>query len=256
MAFFPISIASPPSWHRCEPSWHWAPPPLRDFDLWFVASGRGELRLGEQTFELRSGVCFVVRPGARPLGTHDPNQPLLVFYCHFSPLATSIEENFWPDGLMVRDTAFFMACAHRAEKLWRRGDPNARDLARLCVEDLLHLLADEARQPALSPLDLEFESLADRIRREPGQKWPLNAMAATVHLSRAQFVRRFRVQFGCSPAQFVIETRLERARQLLLETHLTLEQIAGALGYANAPFFARQFRQFCGQTPGQWRRKR
>jgi AraC-like DNA-binding protein len=251
--FESIRINSMPRWHHCEAAWHWAPQPLPDYDVWFVAGGRGELRLEEGSFELRAGVCFVVRPGARPLGTHDPRHRLVVFSCHFEPLGNA-GELAWPDPMQVRDTAFFMASASRAEKLWRRGDELARLQSRLCVENMLRQLWDEARETPPSPLDTAFEALAEHIRREPGEKWALDGMADTVHLSRAQFVRRFRLQFGQSPARFVIETRLERARQLLRETNLTLDQIAHALGYTNAQFFARQFRQFCGQTPGQWRR--
>lgn len=252
----PIRLHTQPRWYQCEPQWHWAPPALVDFDLWFVAAGRGELRLEGQRFELRSGVCFVLRPGARPLATHDAQNPLVVFACHFWPEQENRDEIVWPDGLAVRDMAFFLACANRTAKLWRRGDEFGQLHARLGVESLLNLLWDEAWQSAPSVLDLAFEELVEEIRREPGRKWTLDLMAKRLHLSRAQVVRRFHGALGVSPIQFVIETRLERARELLRETNLTLEQIAMALGYSNAPFFARQFKQFCGQTPGEWRRGR
>lgn len=254
LPFDSIQINSAPQWFHCEAAWHWAPQALTDFDLWFVASGRGELYLDGQNFDLRTGVCFVVRPGARPLGTHDINNRLVVFSCHFSLQNAGAPELSWPNPMLVRDTAFFVASASRAEKLWRRGDESGVFQARLCIENLLWQLWDEARQVAPSPLERELEILVERIRQNPAHKWGVEAMAGAVHLSRAHFVRRFRSQFGQSPARFVIEIRLERARQLLRETSLTLEQIAGALGYASAQFFARQFRQNCGQTPGQWRR--
>lgn len=253
MSFNSISINAPPSWFHCEPAWHWAPQPLTDFDLWFVASGRGHLRLEGHDHELRSGACFVLSPGARPLGGHDPRHPLVVFACHFSVQNARTNE-IWPHARVVRDTSFFIASAQRAEKLWRRGDESGREMARFCIENLLRQLQDEAHQPWPSPLDESLETLVERIRAQPSQTWRLNEMASAVHLSRAAFVRHFRARFGQAPAHFVIEVRLERARQLLLETGLDLEGIARALGYANVGFFARQFKQRCGQTPGQWRR--
>lgn len=243
-----------PRWYYCEPAWNWAPLPIPDYTFWFVEGGHGELNLGTRKYALQGGMCFLMQPGARPLGSHDPKNCLVVFSFHFTPRNESPALDC-PPMLHIRDTAFLVAAAHRAEKLWRRGDEFAQHQTRLCLESLLFQFWDESRQPPQSPLDTAFEQLAERIRREPGKEWTLNGMADDVHLSRAQFVRRFRAQFGQSPARFVIGTRLERAKYLLLETNLTLTQIADALGYTNAQFLARQFKQHYRQTPGEWRRE-
>lgn len=254
--FHAIGINSPPQWFYCEPSWHWSPAPLRDHDLWFVASGRGEIQLAERKIELMPNLCFVFRPNDAPRATHDPDNPLVVFAAHFAPLDKMGETDApleFPFLMRVNDVAFFVASAHRAETLWRRGDELAQLQSRLLIENLLRQLWDETQLPPKIG-DAPILDLCAAIRREPAKTWNLDEMAARVHLSRAQFVRRFRSATGAAPAQFVIQIRLERARHLLLETDLTLEQIAEALGYCSAAFFARQFRQFNGIAPGQLRK--
>jgi AraC-like DNA-binding protein len=49
------------------------------------------------------------------------------------------------------------------------------------------------------------------------------------------------------------EIRFEIARQLLQDTHVSLAQIAAALGYSEASAFTRAFRRWSGQTPTTWR---
>ena len=253
LPFERLSVNGVPMWYLCESAWRWAPPALPDFDLWFVRNGRGELKLNGRRFALSSGVCFVLRPGCRPLGWHDPQHPLQVFFCHFTLRGLNAAQ-LWPDGALVNDVAFFVASAQRAQILWRRGDDESRELARRVVEGMLLALWDEARQPSLSPQERALDELAEFVRREPAKAWNLDGMAGEVHLSRAQFVRRFRARFGSSPMAFVSQIRLERAQQLLRESDLSLDAVARAVGMGDAPFLSRNFKTVTGTSPGVWRK--
>ena len=57
-----------------------------------------------------------------------------------------------------------------------------------------------------------------------------------------------------SPRHFIVRARLERARQLVQETNMTLGQIAAALGYDDAAFFSRQYKAYAGHAPSSARR--
>jgi transcriptional regulator GlxA family with amidase domain len=78
-------------------------------------------------------------------------------------------------------------------------------------------------------------------------------MAAQAVLSRAQFTRRFVAQHGTSPAQYLIQARVERAHQLLTETAMTVTQVAAALGYTDVAYFSRQYKFRTGTSPSQTR---
>lgn len=256
--FETIRINSAPRVYRCEAAWNWAPPPLADHDLWCVISGHGTLAVRGETHSLAPGCCFVLRPGDRPRGLQDAHDRLTVFFAHFDVLdgAGDIAPPLHiPVLKAARDSAFLVSSAHRIERLWQRGDELARFQSARLLELLIWQIWDETQFPA-APANKAFEALTSAIRGEPGRNWSLDEMAREVHLSRAQFTRRFRVMFGTSPTRFVIEARLERARPLLIETEMTLEQIAHALGYGDVYFFARQFKQFTGQTPGAVRRSK
>lgn len=84
----------------------------------------------------------------------------------------------------------------------------------------------------------------------------LEALATECRLSRSHFARAFKISTGLSPLRWMSAQRIERAKNLLLNTDLSLDQIAGACGFADASHLARSFLQATGLPPGAWRRLR
>jgi transcriptional regulator of acetoin/glycerol metabolism len=82
----------------------------------------------------------------------------------------------------------------------------------------------------------------------------LEALAAEARLSVYHFARGFKLSTGVSPLRYVLEERVKRARQLLVQTDLPLSAIASALGFFDQGHFSRQFRRLVGTTPSSFRR--
>lgn len=255
-----LRLTGMPRFYRCEPSWFWEPPqPLLDFDVWIVTAGRGELYLDARRHRLGPQQAFVLRPGERPRGYHDPADRLRVFACHFDLLdpaghrlpARLTGPLLPPAGHTVRDPAMLNGLMQGAVSTWRADDPLAQARARLYVgQILLQLLAESRRHAAgLDPADSAMARLATAIQEEPGRPWTVGAMAAQMHLSRAQFTRRFAAAAGMPPARFVIHARVSRATTLLRETTMTLAAIADDLGYADVFYFSRQYKAERGHPP-------
>lgn len=84
----------------------------------------------------------------------------------------------------------------------------------------------------------------------------LEALAVECRLSRSHFARAFKVSTGVSPFRWLSLQRIERAKVILLNSNLPIEQVAAACGFADASHFARAFQQAVGLAPGAWRRAR
>jgi AraC family transcriptional regulator len=82
---------------------------------------------------------------------------------------------------------------------------------------------------------------------------PLARIAAAVGLSRSQAVRVFQNATGQTPARYLTCIRMEAARRLLAEGHLTVVEIARRAGYADSSQFARAFRRESGIGPLSYR---
>jgi AraC family transcriptional regulator len=69
-----------------------------------------------------------------------------------------------------------------------------------------------------------------------------------------RFDRQFKESFGCTPHQYVIRRRIERAQRLLLMSNDPLSQIAGECGFVNQSHLSNLFHKIVGEPPGRWRR--
>ena len=75
------------------------------------------------------------------------------------------------------------------------------------------------------------------------------------HLSRRQLERRFKDSLGRTIHDEILRCRVDRAKQLLLESDLTLPQVAMASGFASASYFSTAFRRQMEITPGEFRER-
>ncbi|MCG7386044.1 helix-turn-helix domain-containing protein [Paenibacillus sp. ACRRY] len=81
----------------------------------------------------------------------------------------------------------------------------------------------------------------------------ITQMAEELNLSRSQCTKIFKEIYGISPRQYVTEKKLNHAKQLLVSTNKTIEDIADELGYHSVSHFSRQFRRGTGLSPNQFR---
>lgn len=81
----------------------------------------------------------------------------------------------------------------------------------------------------------------------------LEALAKTSAVSKRTFTRRFREETGISPMQWLAEQRMERARELLEASDLTIDRVADEAGFGTSAAMRQQFRQTLGVTPHAYR---
>ena len=91
------------------------------------------------------------------------------------------------------------------------------------------------------------------IHAHAGRTITINDVLREVPFSRRQLERRFRESLGRSILDEITRCRMDRAKQLLTDTELTLPQIALASGFASVSYFAVVFKRQAGITPGAYR---
>ncbi|HEX6388089.1 MAG TPA: helix-turn-helix transcriptional regulator [Solirubrobacteraceae bacterium] len=93
----------------------------------------------------------------------------------------------------------------------------------------------------------------DTMDRAFADALDIEALARSVHLSRAHFIRSFRETFGEPPHRYLQRRRIERAMALLRETERSVTEICFDVGFASLGTFSRTFREIVGETPTQYR---
>ena len=81
----------------------------------------------------------------------------------------------------------------------------------------------------------------------------LEEVAQTAHLSPFYFSRLFKQEKGCNFVDFTTRIRIDKAKIMLKNPELTAVRISTEVGYQDASYFSRVFRQMVGLTPNQYR---
>ena len=84
----------------------------------------------------------------------------------------------------------------------------------------------------------------------------LNMLAHEVGVSAFHFSRLFKQSTGCSPHQYLLRRRLDRAKTMLRQPEMSMAEISASTGFADQSHFTKVFRQFTGVTPSDYRSQR
>jgi AraC family transcriptional regulator len=103
----------------------------------------------------------------------------------------------------------------------------------------------------LTPVKLQ--RMIAYIRAHLTQELFLATLATVVHLSPDHCARLFKQATGQTPHHYVLRCRIERAKQLLTETTLSLSEIGLQVGWTDQSYFTALFRKHVGTTPRAYR---
>ena len=91
------------------------------------------------------------------------------------------------------------------------------------------------------------------IQAHPDEAIPVEKLAAMEGMSLSTYNRKFVETAGASPGEYIVQQRIERAKELLLSTDLSVTDIAFRYGFSSGQYFATVFMRFCRITPREFR---
>lgn len=97
--------------------------------------------------------------------------------------------------------------------------------------------------------------LIGELRQELNAPPTVAEMAARAAMSERTFVRRFREATGAAPGEWLIDARLDRARELLETSALSVERVAVESGFGAATTLRHHFRSRLGLSPVAYRER-
>ncbi|WKV86612.1 AraC family transcriptional regulator [Pseudomonas sp. B24_DOA] len=115
----------------------------------------------------------------------------------------------------------------------------------------LQLRLNPAAQPIREP-NFKLERAADFIRGHCTEVLSLEAICAAAQLSPSYLIRAFKQRYGMTPHAFVVNQRIQFARERLRSGRL-IADVALEAGFADQAHFQRAFKQHLAATPGQYR---
>ncbi|ADV81798.1 helix-turn-helix domain-containing protein [Terriglobus saanensis] len=108
------------------------------------------------------------------------------------------------------------------------------------------------RAPSILPRH-RLQRVLERMRDLRGDL-DLETLATESGYSRSHFLRMFRASTGCTPHRYLLQLRLERAKELMRQKSVSLIDIAALCGFSSHAHLSKMFRQIVGMPPSEYRR--
>jgi AraC-like DNA-binding protein len=102
--------------------------------------------------------------------------------------------------------------------------------------------------------DKRISTIEEKISSNFQKHWKPEELAEIVNLSKSRFEKLFKQELKVSPMQFIKHLRLEKAKELLKITLLTVKEIGFAVGINDQSGFVRDFKKKYGLTPTEYRK--
>ena len=123
--------------------------------------------------------------------------------------------------------------------------------------NLLDEIADTLEERKEEKYNVLVENIKKYIEQNYGHcNLSTNQIASVFNLSPAYLGRIFREHTDKSIGDFILEYRLEKAKELLLKTNWRIDKILHAVGWENKKYFFTVFKKWFGTTPTQYRPKK
>jgi AraC-like DNA-binding protein len=235
---------------------------LEALQILFVTGGRGSLETrsrGRQKI-LPGSVVFLL-PGEWHRYRPDPKSGWTE---HWVELDGWVVRSLIEAGTFTARQCLFHAPATSGiEEHFESLHPLVSGRRAYSIPDLAHLahrlLGCGAEFPnagkSLSRISGIVRRAEEQLGAPPVEKVDLEALARKLGVGYSYFRRIFREQTGLSPWQYLIKSRLARARRILASGEDSLSEIAEAVGFGSAFHFSAAFKKAHRVSPDTWRKQ-
>ncbi|WP_150273783.1 helix-turn-helix transcriptional regulator [Paenibacillus tepidiphilus] len=234
---------------------------LDSYNLHLVYGGTGYVFQEGERISLSRGCGFLFPRGAYQQYGSDPGEPWDVRWVHFGtaislPLLEAVDQSrgyFFTFDPEAGIADLFEELYRLADAYETRSEPR---FSALLYEVLLTLMQNSEPLDGRLPLEVRhsIRQAADIIHNGCERPWNLETMARLAGYSSYHFLRLFRSVMGKTPAVYLNDCRLAKAKLLLVSTELPVAGIALQTGYRQASYFIKVFKESEGLSPGVYRR--
>lgn len=124
--------------------------------------------------------------------------------------------------------------------------------------EIIHFLNDLFLQQKYETLSTVHDEtmlwVMDYLKENMQNDIKVSQIAKDLFLSKVTLLKRFKKEFSLTPGQALINIRVDKAKQLLANSSLSVGQIAEQCGFDNLYYFSNSFKNKVGMSPGEYRK--
>jgi AraC-like DNA-binding protein len=236
-------------------NWH------ENVELLCFTKGSATVTSNELRIEVTAGDIAVINPNClHDIFAHEETH----FYCIIVDrsfcLANHFDTNLITFSPKIRDGEIYSLICDTAAEYAEKDSPYAVQTIRADILKIMSLLCRRYSEAATKPqtdthLLSSIKLAIGFISNEYYKDISLDLIAEKAGLSKYYLAREFHRITGYTIVNYVNVARCEKAKRLLSESNISIENIARSCGFPNASYFSKTFKKHIGILPSEYREK-
>lgn len=246
---------------ECPSGHNYGPTIRKGYIIYLVTAGSGIYRLHGKSYHLSAGQGFMIIPGEICQITADIKHPWT--FCFVGLLGDLTKKYFDQTSINVSNPIFSFDLNGDLLKTIKNtvhASQTVENKNLILTSAIYNFMFQFCHA---FPTDPDSNSIVRRtiienslyyIHTNFGKELRVDEIASEVHTHRTQLYKLFERFLNTSPQEYIIRYRLERAKDLLSSTTMSIGDIAAFVGYPNPFLFSKTFKRRIGQTPSLYRK--
>ncbi|MGT2625527.1 AraC family transcriptional regulator [Streptococcus thoraltensis] len=252
----------------CPPNYSFGPSIRETYVLHYITQGRGKFYYKDQVIDLTAGDLFLLKPNELTFYQADSQEPWSYYWLGLS--GNKIADYFRYS--QIEDLAFLRRDAFKdkirlhqlIENLVQTASQITLTSSNLqllaSIYEILFQLAQEA--PSSQPTDrsssnqLYLDAKHIIETRYSLTELTIQSIANELSINRSYLTTVFKDHQQQSPKEYLLQIRMQRAKQLIETTKESIKVVAISVGFSDALYFSKSFKKFWKMTPTTMRKRK
>ncbi|MCQ4088629.1 AraC family transcriptional regulator [Saccharibacillus sp. JS10] len=232
--------------------------------FYWIEEGEGWLRIEGQDYYPKPGELFLMPEGVQQSYSVISERPFLKYWCHFTAQVGGVNlfklldlNPYCSPTQPQKVTEIFKDIVYHAntDTIYSKLLVKSK-LMELVSYYMMNLNIDEEQISFQNGSTVNrLTHVLDYIDEHIAQNIAVEELAGIAYMHPNSFIRTFKQYAGMPPIQYVTHKKIEKAKQSLSLTSLSVTEISEQLGFNDTFYFSKQFKKYAGLTPTDYRRQ-
>lgn len=240
---------------------------VNNHTLFYFTKGKADVIINEKSFHLTRTSIFLLTPGMKFNIKNSTNYPMQIYCLEFNIFR--IKEQSLSHRLFEKDLSFpisglinyFNQRSQRLFKLlileYQKDESKKKYQYESYLRELLENVLYECSMPVQGTPEDIFSFISSYIQNNfHKNNIKLEKLAAISGLHPTYFSQLFKSKMNKSPIDFLNQVRMNKAKELLINSNQTVREIAHQVGYQDEFYFSRRFKKNSGYAPTLYKKRK
>ena len=219
----------------------------------YVESGSGTVHAGDETFYPESGDAYILHSNENHHYKSDPKNP---WKKSFINIRGSLPESLL-EGFHLKNIHHFKNTNVKDEfkkiiSIAKSGKEECTEEIICLINRILFKMSLHVNSEQIKP-DIA-EKMKDYLSSHATQKFQIDDLCRHISRSESQTIRIFKKAYGITPYAYVLSKKINLAKDMLINTNLSIKQIAYTLNFTDEYYFSNVFKTKTGISPSAYRK--